>query len=143
MWIKKCYNQQEPNTENKKKNINKRTTSTKGIDLAFGEYGLKCLGNFRLTARQIESSRIVISKHLKRGGKIWIRVFPDRPVTQKPIEVRQGKGKGDIAYWAVMMTPGKILFEISGVPKNIAIKALKLAAYKLPTKTLIISSSQI
>ncbi|MCB1711771.1 MAG: 50S ribosomal protein L16 [Candidatus Riesia sp.] len=121
------------------KNINKKLVSTKGTDLAFGEYGLKCLGNFRLSALQIESSRIVISKHLKRGGKIWIRVFPDRPITKKPIEVRQGKGKGDIEYWAVMMTPGKILFEISGIPEEMALKALKLASYKLPTKTIIVS----
>ncbi len=120
------------------KNIKNKNIATKGINLAFGEYALKSLENSRITARQIEASRIVISKQLKRGGKIWIRIFPDRPITKKPIEVRQGKGKGDIEYWAAAVTPGKILFELAGVSKEIAIKALKLASYKLPIKTLFI-----
>ncbi|HFL8819390.1 MAG TPA: 50S ribosomal protein L16 [Candidatus Azoamicus sp. OHIO2] len=121
------------------KNIHNKTLATKGIDLAFGEYGLKTLNNARISARQIEASRIVISKHLKRGGKMWIRIFPDRPITKKPIEVRQGKGKGDVAFWAAAVTPGKILFELSGVSKEIAIKAFKLASYKLPVKTICVS----
>lgn len=120
------------------KNIKNKNCATKGTDLAFGEFGLKCLNNSRISARQLEASRIVISKHLKRGGKIWIRIFPDRPITKKPIEVRQGKGKGDVEYWAAAVTPGKILFELAGVSKDIAMKAFKLAAYKLPVKTLFI-----
>lgn len=121
------------------KGRNKRRIATKGNELNFGEFGLKSLNNSRITARQIESSRIVISKHLKRTGKIWIRIYPDKPVTKKPIEVRQGKGKGDVEFWAALVQPGKILFEIAGVSPEIAIRALKLASYKLPIKTLIVS----
>ena len=125
------YKKQQKNSNNKK-------IATKGIDVVFGEFGLKCLNNARITARQIEASRIVLSKHLKRGGKIWIRIFPDKPITKKPIEMRQGKGKGDIDHWVAVVTPGKILFEITGVSKEIAFKAFKLASYKLPIKTIVV-----
>lgn len=125
------------------KGRNKRKIATKGNELNFGEFGLKSLNNSRITARQIESSRIVISKHIKRAGKIWIRIYPDKPITKKPIEVRQGKGKGDVEFWAALVQPGKILFEIAGVSPDIAIKALKLASYKLPIKTLIVSKDTV
>lgn len=121
------------------KNINHKILATKGVTLAFGEYGLQSLNNARISAKQIEASRIVISKHLRRGGIMWIRIFPDKPITKKPIEVRQGKGKGDVEFWAANVTPGKILFELSGVTKDVAIKALKLASYKLPIKTSFVS----
>ncbi len=120
------------------KKIKNKNIAQSGTNLAFGEFGLKTLENFRISAKQIEASRIVISKHLKKGGKMWIRIFPDKPITKKPIEVRQGKGKGDISFWAAMVNPGKILFEIAGIPKELAIKAFKLASYKLPVKTSII-----
>ncbi len=126
-----------------RKDRNKRRIATKCNELNFGEFGLKSLNNSRITARQIESSRIVISKYLKRAGKVWIRIFPDKPVTKKPVEVRQGRGKGDVEFWVALVQPGKILFEISGVSKDIAFKALKLASYKLPIKTLIVSRLNI
>ena len=126
-----------------RKDRNKRRIATKCNELNFGEFGLKSLNNSRITARQIESSRIVISKYLKRAGKVWIRIYPDKPVTKKPVEVRQGRGKGDVEFWVALVQPGKILFEISGVSKDIAFKALKLASYKLPIKTLIISRLKI
>lgn len=121
------------------KNVKNKNVATKGIKLAFGEFGIKTLTNGRISARQLEASRIVISKHLKKGGKMWLRVFPDKPITKKPIEVRQGKGKGDVEFWAAVVTPGKILFEISGLSEEIAKKALKLASYKLPVRTSLIS----
>lgn len=121
------------------KNINNKNVATKGINLSFGEFGIRALENARISARQIESTRIVISKHLKKGGKMWIRIFPDKPITKKPIEVRQGKGKGDIEFWAANVNPGKIMFEISGLSKEISFKVLKLASYKLPIKTSIIT----
>lgn len=126
-----------------RKDRNRRRIATKCNELNFGEFGLKSLNNSRITARQIESSRIVISKYLKRAGKVWIRIYPDKPVTKKPVEVRQGRGKGDVEFWVALVQPGKILFEISGVSKDIAFKALKLASYKLPIKTLIVSRLNI
>ncbi len=121
------------------KGRNNKRVATKGNNINFGEFGLKALTHARVTARQIEASRIVISKYLKRSGKIWIRIFPDKPITKKPIEVRQGKGKGDVEYWVFLVQPGRILFEIAGVSINIASKALNLASYKLPVKTLFVS----
>lgn len=121
------------------KGTNNKKVATKGNKLNFGEFGLKSTENARITARQIEASRIVISKYLKRGGRIWIRIFPDKPITKKPIEVRQGKGKGNVEFWVALVQPGRVLFEITGVSKDIAFKALKLASYKLPVKTLLIS----
>ncbi len=106
-----------------------------GSTLAFGAYGLKALAPERITARQIEAARRAITRHIKRQGKIWIRIFPDVPVTSKPLEVRQGKGKGSPEYWAARVKPGRIMFELDGVPLEVAREAFDLAAMKLPIKT--------
>lgn len=106
-----------------------------GTQLNFGSYGLKALAPDRITARQIEAARRAITRHLKRQGKVWIRIFPDVPVTAKPLEVRQGKGKGSPEYWAARVKPGRIMFELDGVPPELAKEALALAAMKLPIKT--------
>lgn len=106
-----------------------------GTQLNFGSYGLKALSPDRITARQIEAARRAITRHLKRQGKVWIRIFPDVPVTAKPLEVRQGKGKGSPEYWAARVKPGRIMFELDGVPQELAKEALDLAAMKLPIKT--------
>ena len=106
-----------------------------GSTLTFGEYGLKALEPERITARQIESARRTISRAMKRMGKLWIRVFPDLPVTKKPAEVRMGSGKGGVEYWAARVKPGRIIFELDGVPEDVARKAFELAAAKLPIKT--------
>jgi large subunit ribosomal protein L16 len=112
-----------------------RGLAHRGSSISFGEYGLKALGRGRLTARQIESARRALTRHVKRGGKIWIRVFPDKPITQKPLEVRQGKGKGSVEYWVAQIQPGKVLFEIEGVSEQLAQEAFSLAAAKLPFQT--------
>src|SRR3990170_6237069 len=109
--------------------------ATRGNKVAFGEYGLKAIGRGRLTARQLESARRALTRHIKRGGKVWIRVFPDKPITQKPLEVRQGSGKGNVEYWVANIQPGRILFEIEGVTPEIAQEAFNLAAAKLPFAT--------
>ena len=109
-----------------------RGLAHRGSSISFGEYGLKALGRGRLTARQIESARRALTRHVKRGGKIWIRVFPDKPITQKPLEVRQGKGKGNVEYWVAQIQPGRVLFEIEGVSEELALEAFALAAAKLP-----------
>ena len=106
-----------------------------GATLAFGEYGLKALQPDRITSRQIEAARRAITRHLKRQGKLWIRVFPDVPVSKKPLEVRQGKGKGPVEFWACRIKPGRIMFELDGVSKELAREALDLAAVILPIKT--------
>ena len=106
-----------------------------GTALNFGAYGLKALEPERITARQIEAARRAITRHIKRQGRLWIRVFPDVPVSKKPAEVRQGKGKGAVEYWAARVKPGRILFEVDGVPVGLAREALALAAAKLPIKT--------
>jgi large subunit ribosomal protein L16 len=106
-----------------------------GFTLNFGAYGLKALEPERVTARQIEAARRTITRHLKRAGRVWIRVFPDVPVSKKPAEVRMGSGKGTPEFWVVRINPGRILFEIDGVPKAIAVEAFELAAAKLPIKT--------
>ncbi len=110
-------------------------TAIRGSSVSFGEYGLKATTRGRLTARQIEAARRAISRHVKRGGKIWIRVFPDKPITKKPLEVRMGKGKGSVEYWVAQIKPGTMLYEIQGVPEELAREAFKLAAAKLPVKT--------
>ena len=112
-----------------------RGLAQRGSDVSFGEYGLKAVGRGRLTARQIEAARRALTRHVKRGGKIWIRVFPDKPITQKPLEVRQGKGKGSVEYWVALIQPGKVLFEIEGVTEELAQEAFSLAAAKLPFAT--------
>ena len=107
--------------------------------LNFGAYGLKAMAPGRITSRQIEASRRAITRHMRRSGRVWIRIFPDVPVSQKPAEVRQGKGKGSVEYWAARVKPGRIMFEIDGVPQDIAKVALELAAAKLPIKTRVVS----
>ncbi len=103
--------------------------------VSFGEFGLKAMDRGRLTARQIESARRAMTRHVKRGGKIWIRVFPDKPITKKPLKVRQGKGKGNVEYWVALVQPGSVLYEISGVDEVVAREAFKRAAAKLPVRT--------
>jgi large subunit ribosomal protein L16 len=112
-----------------------RGLSQRGSNVDFGEFGLKAISRGRLTARQIEAARRAMTRHVKRGGKIWIRVFPDKPITQKPLEVRQGKGKGSVEYWVAQIQPGKVLFEIEGVSQKLAEEAFSLAAAKLPFAT--------
>ena len=116
-----------------------RGRAARGADLSFGEYGLQALEACWLTARQIESGRITISRHMKRKGKLWIRTFPWKPITKKPTEVRMGKGKGDPEFWVDVVRPGKILFEIEGVDEAVAREAMRLASNKLPVKTRFIS----
>jgi len=106
-----------------------------GTELNFGAYGLKAMEPERITARQIEAARRAITRHIRRQGRVWIRVFPDLPVSQKPAEVRQGKGKGSIEYWSARVKPGRIMFELDGVPLDLARRAFELAAAKLPIKT--------
>ena len=110
-----------------------------GSDLNFGSYGLKALEPERITARQIEASRRAIQRHVKRTGRLWIRIFPDTPVTAKPAEVRMGKGKGSVEFWACKVKPGRILFEMDGVPQELARAAFERAAAKLPIKTKFVS----
>jgi large subunit ribosomal protein L16 len=105
-----------------------------GFDLNFGSYGLKATEPERITARQIEAARRALTRHMKRQGRVWIRVFPDVPVSKKPIEVRMGKGKGSVEFWAAKVKPGRIMFEIDGVGEDVAREALRLAAMKLPVK---------
>ena len=107
----------------------------RGSSIVFGDYGLKALEQFWMTSRQIEAARVAINRTMKRGGKMWIRVFPDKPVTSKPAETRMGKGKGAPDHWVAVIKPGKILFEVQGVEEELAKKALTLASHKLPIKT--------
>ena len=111
-----------------------RGLASQGNKVSFGEYGLKATDRGRITARQIEAARKAMTRHIRRGG-IWIRIFPDKPITKKPLEVRQGKGKGNVEYWVAQIQPGRILYEMSGVDENLAKEALKLAAAKLPVDT--------
>jgi len=116
-----------------------RGLSHRGSKVDFGEFGLKAVSRGRLTARQIEAARRAMTRKVKRGGKIWIRVFPDKPITQKPLEVRQGKGKGSVEYWVCQIQPGRVLYEIEGVSEEVAREAFTLAASKLPFKTTFVS----
>lgn len=110
-----------------------------GTQLSFGSYGLKAMSPERVTARQIEAARRAITRHVKRQGKVWIRIFPDVPVSKKPLEVRQGKGKGSVEYWACRVKPGRIMFEMEGISQELAREALALAAAKLPVQTKFVS----
>ena len=112
-----------------------RGLALRGSDVSFGEFGLKAVGRGRITARQIEAARRAMTRHVKRGGKIWIRIFPDKPITTKPLEVRQGKGKGNVEYWVAQIQPGRVLYEMEGVSEEIAREACRLAAAKLPIQT--------
>lgn len=115
-----------------------RGLARSGNSVHFGEYGLKSLGRGRVTARQIEAARRAITRHVKRGGKLYIQVFPDKPITKKPLEVRQGKGKGNVEYWVAQVKPGRVMFEIEGISEEIAREAFALAAAKLPLKVLFV-----
>ncbi len=112
-----------------------RGLAIRGSSVSFGEYGLKATGRGRMTARQIEAGRRAMTRYIKRGGKIWIRVFPDKPITKKPLEVRQGKGKGNVEYWVCQIQPGRVLYEMEGVTEEVAREAFRLAAAKLPFQT--------
>lgn len=115
-----------------------RGSALRGSEVSFGEFGLKAMEPCRITSRQIESARIAITRYVKRTGKVWIRIFPDKPITKKPAETRMGKGKGMVEYWVAVVKPGRILYEMEGVTPDIAKKALDLAAYKLPIRTQIV-----
>lgn|SRR5690606_30687381 len=123
----------------KQHKMNPKGISVKGSTVAFGSFALKSMEIGRITNRQLESARIAMTRYMKREGKVWIRIFPDKPVTKKPQEVRMGKGKGALDHWVAVVKPGKIMFELDGVPSSVAIEALRLAAQKLPvlTKTIV------
>ena len=118
-----------------------RGLAQRGSRVSFGEFGLKAIGRGRLTARQIEAGRRAMTRRIRRGGKIWIRVFPDKPITKKPLEVRQGKGKGGVEYWVAQVQPGRVLYEMEGVSEADAREALALAAAKLPFPTIFVRRS--
>lgn len=117
--------------------------ATRGNTVAFGEFGLQALTPGWVTARQIEAARRAITHHIKRGGKVWIRVFPDKPVTKKPAETRMGSGKGSVEEWVAVVKPGRILFELAGVREEVAREALRLAAHKLPVQTQVVTRVQV
>ena len=119
----------------KQMKLDNRGLAHKGSKVSFGEFGLKSVDRGRLTARQIEAARRTISRHVKRGGKIWIRIFPDKPISKKPLEVRMGSGKGSVEYWVAQVKPGTMLYELEGVSEELAREAFRLAAAKLPLKT--------
>ncbi len=112
-----------------------RGMALRGAKVSFGEYGLKATTRGRVTARQIEAARRAMTRYIKRGGRIWIRIFPDKPISKKPLEVRMGKGKGNPEYWVALVKPGAVMYEMEGVPENIAREAMRLAAAKLPVRT--------
>lgn len=112
-----------------------RGLAYRGSKVSFGEYGLQALEPTWISNRQIESARVAMTRHIKRGGKVWIRIFPDKPITQKPAETRMGKGKGNPEKWVAVVKPGRIMFELEGVPEDVAKRAMQLAAAKLPIKT--------
>ncbi len=116
-----------------------RGLATRGNKVSFGEFGLKATVRGRLSARQIEAARRAITRHVKRGGRLWIRVFPDKPVSKKPLEVRMGKGKGNPEYWVALVKPGRVLYEIEGVPEATARQAMRLAGAKLSVRTTFVS----
>ena len=119
-----------------------RGKAYRGSDLAFGDYGLKAMECGRLTSRQIEAGRIAMTRCIKRGGKVWIRVFPDKPITKKPAETRMGHGKGNVEDWVAVIKPGRLLYEMEGVTPEIARQALRLASFKLPIATEIVHRSE-
>jgi large subunit ribosomal protein L16 len=119
----------------KQHKMRNRGLATVANKVSFGEFGLKSTGRGRITARQIEAARRAITRHIKRGGQVWIRIFPDKPITKKPLEVRMGKGKGSVEYWVAQIQPGRMLFEIQGVNEDLARESFRLAAAKLPVST--------
>ncbi len=118
-----------------------RGLASRGSKVSFGEFGLKATEHSRVTARQIEAARRAIARHIKRGGKIIIRIFPDKPISKKPLEVRQGKGKGNVEYWVALVQPGRVMFEVEGVPEELAREAFARASAKLPVKTVFVKRS--
>ena len=116
-----------------------RGSAQRGSEISFGDYALKAVGCGKMTAQQIEAARIAINRKVRRGGTLWIRVFPDKPITKKPAETRMGKGKGAPDHWVAVIKPGKILYELKGIPEELAVEALQLASYKLPFPTAIVS----
>lgn len=119
-----------------------RGKAYRGSSLSFGTYGLRAIEPAWVTSRQIEAARIAVTRHIKRGGKLWIRIFPDKPVTIKPAETRMGKGKGNPEYWVAVVKPGRILFELEGIPYDIAKEAMRRASHKLPMKTRFIGARE-
>lgn len=131
-------------TKHRKQHKGRRTgTAYRGSKVNFGDFGLQALEDVWLTARQIEAARIAISHHIKRGGRVWIRVFPDKPITKKPLETRMGKGKGAPEAWVAVVLPGRVLYEVKGVTEELAREALRRAAHKLPIKTRIVSREDV
>ncbi len=120
-----------------------RGAAYRGGDLSFGEYGLQAVECGKISSKQIEAARIAMTRHVKRGGKMWIRIFPDKPYTKKPAEVRMGKGKGPPEGWVAVIKPGRVLYEMSGVPREMAKEALRLAAHKLPVKTKFVARDEM
>lgn len=116
-----------------------RGLAQRGSNISFGEFGIKAIDRGRITARQIEAGRRAITRYIKRGGKVWIRIFPDKPITKKPLEVRMGKGKGSVEYWVAQIQPGRVLYEIEGVSEEVAREAFRLAAAKMPVRTTFVS----
>ena len=114
-----------------------------GIGVDFGEYGLQAQGSAWITNRQIEAARIAMTRHIKRGGKVWIRIFPDKPITTKPAETRMGSGKGTPEFWVAVVKPGRIMFELAGVPEEVAREAMRLASHKLPVKTKFVKREEV
>lgn len=119
----------------KKQRGKMKGNAQRGTEISFGTYALKAMESGWITSRQIEATRIAITRHIKRGGKVWIRIFPDKPVTKKPAETRMGKGKGSPEYWVAVVRPGRIMFELEGVPFDLAKEAMRLASHKMPIKT--------
>lgn len=120
-----------------------RGVAWRGSDVSFGDFALQAVAPSRLTARQIEAGRMAIQRHVKRQGKLWIRVFPDKPVTKKPLEVRMGSGKGAVELWVALVKPGRVIFEMAGVPEKLAREAFALAASKLPVETRVLARSEL
>jgi large subunit ribosomal protein L16 len=120
-----------------------RGLAYRGGDVSFGDYGLQAVDGGWLTSRQIEAARIALTRHVKRGGKIWIRVFPDKPITKKPAETRMGTGKGAPEYWVAVVKPGRVLYELEGVPEEVAREALRLAGHKLPIGTRVVKREEV
>lgn len=117
--------------------------ATRGNTVSFGDYGLMALEAGWVTSRQIEAARIAMTRHIKRGGKVWIRIFPDKPITKKPLETRMGKGKGPVEAWVAVVKPGRVMFEMNGVPTDVAKEAMRLAMHKLPIKCRFISKDEL
>ena len=120
-----------------------RGAALRGAAVSFGDYGLQVLQSGRITARQIEAARVAMTRHVKRGGKVWIRIFPDKPITKKPAETRMGKGKGNVEEWVAVVRRGRILYEMEGVARDVATAALRLAAHKLPLRTRVVAREDL